>query len=216
MNPTSRNDSGATPQLRVEGNVEHPRKRQIIRAFRTVLINEGYAAASMRRVADECDMKLGNLQYYYPTRDDLVDAFILHWLNLEQSGRALLLTESNCSVDGIIHWVDNAFTHFTQRNFENTIATAEMIALAHHCERTRAHLNHWYQEELEYYSTMIQAALPESSKRDAERRASSMMALLEGLAIQFSLRTLEKEDQLAIARETLRISVLSLLSTKDS
>jgi AcrR family transcriptional regulator len=190
---------------------EHPRKRQIIQAFRAVLIAEGYAAASMRRVADECGMKLGNLQYYYPTRDDLVDAFILHWIRLEQAGRALLLTEANASVDGIVAWVDGAFTHFTQRNFENAIATTELMALAHHCERTRAHLSRWYQEELEYYAVMIRAALPRCSKRDAERRASTLMALLEGLAIQFSLRAPRGDEQVAQARETLRMGTLALL-----
>ncbi len=45
---------------------------QILRAAFGILIDEGYRAISMRRVAAACNMKLGNLTYYFPTREDLV------------------------------------------------------------------------------------------------------------------------------------------------
>lgn len=45
---------------------------QILRAALTLLVEEGYRAMSMRRVAAACDMKLGNLTYYFPTRESLV------------------------------------------------------------------------------------------------------------------------------------------------
>ncbi|HMT43459.1 MAG TPA: TetR/AcrR family transcriptional regulator [Chakrabartia sp.] len=44
----------------------------ILRAALGILIDEGYRAMSMRRIAAACDMKLGNLTYYFPTREDLV------------------------------------------------------------------------------------------------------------------------------------------------
>jgi AcrR family transcriptional regulator len=44
----------------------------ILRAALGILIEEGLRAMSMRRVAAACNMKLGNLTYYFPTREDLV------------------------------------------------------------------------------------------------------------------------------------------------
>jgi hypothetical protein len=44
----------------------------ILRTALHILIEEGYRAMSMRRVAAGCGMKLGNLTYHYPTREDLV------------------------------------------------------------------------------------------------------------------------------------------------
>ncbi len=44
----------------------------IVRTALHILIEEGYRAMSMRRVAVACGMKLGNLTYHYPTREDLV------------------------------------------------------------------------------------------------------------------------------------------------
>lgn len=45
---------------------------QILQAALGLLVDSGYRAMSMRRVAEACDMKLGNLTYYFPTKEDLV------------------------------------------------------------------------------------------------------------------------------------------------
>ena len=44
----------------------------ILRTALHILIEEGYRAMSMRRIAAACGMRLGNLTYHYPTREDLV------------------------------------------------------------------------------------------------------------------------------------------------
>ena len=44
----------------------------ILRAALSLLVEHGYRAMSMRRVAAACGMKLGNLTYYFPTKEDLV------------------------------------------------------------------------------------------------------------------------------------------------
>ena len=50
----------------------HRTREQILHAALVILVAEGYAAMTMRRVATACDMKLGNLTYHFPTREDLV------------------------------------------------------------------------------------------------------------------------------------------------
>ena len=44
----------------------------IVRTAHHILIEEGYRAMSMRRIAAACGMRLGNLTYHYPTREDLL------------------------------------------------------------------------------------------------------------------------------------------------
>ena len=44
----------------------------ILRAALNLLVEHGSRAMSMRRVAAACDMKLGNLTYYFATKEDLV------------------------------------------------------------------------------------------------------------------------------------------------
>lgn len=44
----------------------------ILRTALDILIEEGYRAMSMRRVASACGIKFGNLTYHYRSREDLV------------------------------------------------------------------------------------------------------------------------------------------------
>ncbi|MBS0475479.1 MAG: TetR/AcrR family transcriptional regulator [Proteobacteria bacterium] len=54
----------------------HETREEILRAALHLLVEQGYRAMSMRRVAAECGMKLGNLTYHFPTREDLVNALL--------------------------------------------------------------------------------------------------------------------------------------------
>lgn len=47
-------------------------REMILHAALGLLIEEGYPAMSMRRVAARCGIKFGNLTYHYRTREDLV------------------------------------------------------------------------------------------------------------------------------------------------
>ena len=50
----------------------HETREHILRTALSILIEEGYRAMSMRRVAAACGMKFGNLTYHYRSREDLV------------------------------------------------------------------------------------------------------------------------------------------------
>lgn len=52
------------------------RRAQIIGIARELLVTGGYEAFVMRDIAARADMKLGNLQYYFPTRDAALEAVI--------------------------------------------------------------------------------------------------------------------------------------------
>jgi AcrR family transcriptional regulator len=54
----------------------HETREQILQAALGLLVEEGYRAMSMRRVAAACGMKLGNLTYHFPTREDLIPALL--------------------------------------------------------------------------------------------------------------------------------------------
>lgn len=54
----------------------HETRELILHAALGILVEQGYRAMSMRRIAAACDMKLGNLTYHFPTREDLVRALL--------------------------------------------------------------------------------------------------------------------------------------------
>jgi AcrR family transcriptional regulator len=47
-------------------------REAILRTALAILIDEGWHAMSMRRIAVDCGIKFGNLTYHYRTREDLV------------------------------------------------------------------------------------------------------------------------------------------------
>jgi AcrR family transcriptional regulator len=52
------------------------RRQRILACARTLLVEDGYDCFIVREVAARVGVTLGNLQYYYPTRDDLLEAVI--------------------------------------------------------------------------------------------------------------------------------------------
>jgi AcrR family transcriptional regulator len=66
--------AGARTRLAKRPLGETPRR--IVHVARTVLMSRGYAQFSMRNVAAAAGMRLANVQYYFPTRNDLVHALM--------------------------------------------------------------------------------------------------------------------------------------------
>ena len=45
---------------------------EILEAALDILLDEGYRAITMRRIAKACDINVGNVTYYYPTKEALI------------------------------------------------------------------------------------------------------------------------------------------------
>ena len=56
-------------------------KIRILEAARTVLIEQGSGAFSMRKVAAEANLALGNVQYHYKTKTDLLTELLAWYLS---------------------------------------------------------------------------------------------------------------------------------------
>ena len=50
----------------------------ILLAAEALLVDEGYHNFSMRKVANRAELTLGNLQYYFPSKDSLIKAMLDH------------------------------------------------------------------------------------------------------------------------------------------
>jgi AcrR family transcriptional regulator len=51
-------------------------RTRILETAREILAIEGFERFVLREIAKRADMRLGNLQYYFPTRDDLLETVI--------------------------------------------------------------------------------------------------------------------------------------------
>lgn len=54
----------------------HETREQILSSALHLLVEEGYSALSMRRIAAVCGLKIGNLTYHFATREELIRALL--------------------------------------------------------------------------------------------------------------------------------------------
>lgn len=97
-------------------------KALILRTAETIMLEEGYAAVSVRRVAKSAGVSSTLLHYYYPTADDLLVA-----LYRGSSERDLEILERALAAEDPI-----AALWTYQVDSNRTVLAAEFLALANH------------------------------------------------------------------------------------
>ncbi|WP_375202645.1 TetR/AcrR family transcriptional regulator [Hyphococcus sp.] len=70
---------GARPTVQIgDGKTDRTRNTigKILKAAHTVFTQNGHAGLSLRKVADEAGIAVGNLTYHFPTKNSLIDAMM--------------------------------------------------------------------------------------------------------------------------------------------
>ena len=82
-------------------------KNRILQAARAVLIKQGSGGFSMRKVAAEAAMALGNVQYHYKTKADLLSGLMLWYVAENRHALLHAMNEVEAGKEGL-----RAFIHF--------------------------------------------------------------------------------------------------------
>ena len=131
-------------------------RRRLIEATTQIMHDEGYAAATSRRVAAKADVKQALVYYYFPTMDDL-------FLEVLRAGSEASLARLRDSLQddnpARTLWLINSDTR-------NTVLSTEFMALANHRKAIGA--------ELKNYAERV---------RDIESAAVTMMLRSQGVDI---------------------------------
>jgi len=138
MNPPYKRSGGRTGERKVPGmarrsspnTAESNARERLLEATARVMRDEGYAAATSRRVAAEAGVKQALVYYYFPTMDDL-------FVEVLRSGAdaALARIRTLLTADDPLHalWSINSDPRLT-------ILNTEFMALANHRKVIRAEL----------------------------------------------------------------------------
>jgi AcrR family transcriptional regulator len=158
------------------------RREEVLRTARDLLVDEGRAGFSMRRVAERAGMSLGNLQHYFPTQGALVEALLdsiltqsLH--GLEQArGRA----RARPGREALAALVDRLLRY--HRDPELCRLFFEIWSLASHDDGARRATARFYAR----YRAAIAAELAATCPRPKARRpdpSRALLALIEGSSL---------------------------------
>ena len=167
-------------QLTSKGNAT---RQGIISTARSILVKEGYECLVMREIAQRCGIKLGNLQYYFPTKEALLtsvieleadkDIFTIQ-ASLQQSDDREALRAVVAELLG--RWRGDSGTIFATLNL-----------LMQHNKGYRALYARIYQNFYTNIEQAIRCALPDLDPDECGVRARLLSALVDGAALQVGI-----------------------------
>ncbi|RKG98965.1 TetR/AcrR family transcriptional regulator [Corallococcus sp. CA053C] len=169
-----------------EGTAVHAKGTErvghILDAAMDVLVQDGYAGLSVRGVAQRAGVSLGNLQYYFPTKQDVVRALLARYLEqalkrvrerVEGGGREPAQRLRH-ALDAILE--DQDSPHACQ-------LFAELWALAARDAMVADALAVFYAGYRAGVVELLRELSPDLTPARRERRAALLVAFLEGLSL---------------------------------
>jgi AcrR family transcriptional regulator len=159
------------------------RRRAILEAASVVLSRDGRSSFSMRRVAQEVGISLGNLQHYFPTESTLIRALLEEILerSLQQFTKELPpATAPPRRTEDLGRAVDRLLA--IQRDPELSRLFFELWAIASRDDEARAAVSAFYRSYREAIEAQL-CAWGASQGRSASHRAALIVILLEGSSL---------------------------------
>jgi AcrR family transcriptional regulator len=152
---------------------------QILRAALHVLVEEGSRAFTLRRIAAECGMRVGNLSYYFPRKEDLVAELLESILAGYSEMTAELLGDVSdqpvARLERVIAlMLDDLRTKRTTHLFP------ELWALANHDEKVERLVQDFYARAQARLAVTVRAINPALSEADSLTVALLISATIEG------------------------------------
>jgi AcrR family transcriptional regulator len=189
------------------GEKGQARAREILRAARRILVEDGYPALTTRKVAEAAGIRQSNVQYYFPAKVDLVRALFedsareaLTGLQHRMGGRsrspkALIIG----SVDQFLAAHDLA---------EHQTFLRELWAMASHDPAVADVMRAFYQHWVDLVTSNVLAVNPQLDPRKAQRRALLIVALVDGLSLFHGASALDHPALVGIEREVREVVML--------
>ena len=177
------------------------RVQSILDAATAILIADGYAGFSARKVAARAGVRLGHLQYYFPTKQDVVRALLDRYLARATASVAERVAAAPTASGRLDALLDVVLAD--QRDAETSRFFWELWALAARDAAVADAMQAFYRG---YWLKVVAAMLdvePGLGRARAERRAALLVATLEGLSL-FRSRTASRELPLPLLERELR------------
>jgi len=153
------------------------KRQDILDAAAALLIDSGYHNFSMRKVADAAGIRVGNLQYYFPSKEKLVKAmldsalsrYLDDFFEIRQHG-----TPEEQFLTVINHVV------FDLNSKRTTVFFPEVWSLSNHEKGVTKAMDEMYENYRSVLTDIIGEVNPKLSLQQARRIALFITASLEG------------------------------------
>ncbi|MCC2956651.1 TetR/AcrR family transcriptional regulator [Massilia sp. IC2-477] len=185
------------------------RARDILLAARALLASEGYAGLSMRRVAQDAGMSLSNVQHYYGSKEQLLEALLLTIMDEFQAkmDRIAVAMAGRPQVERFLSTVDMFLDEITDPTMHAIFF--EIWALASRHPFASNLMARMMARERRAVYGLIRGLNPAIDDEAAMERAVLVAAQIQGLML-FRLDRHARPEQYASVRASLHNVLLSL------
>jgi AcrR family transcriptional regulator len=162
----------------------------VLATARAVLVEEGLERFVLRRIAARTPMALGNLQYYFPTREDLLEAVMRDEFERD---RAVLAAEL-ARRDGSSRWVAGVLAGLVDnwcRGGNHVFGAMKLLAA--HQPRFAALAGEIYGVFYDELGELLRAADPSAPAGEIAARSRLVTAVLDGTALQIQVATCDDD-----------------------
>ena len=195
------------PDDKVAGTKGQKRRQQIIDAAKQALIEGGANSLVLRDVADQIGITHGNLQYYFPTKNDLLIAIFDQAVEKYTESMKVAVSETSTRKGRLDAIIDAGIAELKA---PETALWRMMMSLADHNPDMASILK----KENDLYEQVVAEELelisPDLSLQRRRHIARIIHAILDGLGIQFSYEDAEGPEMRALASE-IKIALFAML-----
>ncbi len=192
---------------RSTGTKGQKRRRQIIDTARQVMISEGPNNLVLRDVAEKIGITHGNLQYYFPTKNDLLVALFDEELE-KYTGSLKAAVAATSTRQGRLDAIIDA--GIAELGKPETALWRAAMALVDHSPELAAILkkeNDLYEEVV---AEELKSISPHLSSQRRKHIARIIHAILDGLGIQFTYEDPTGPEMRALASE-IKVALFAVL-----
>ena len=186
----------------------------ILRTALKVLVEEGYGAMSMRRVASLAGLKFGNLTYHYPSRDELVAELLDSVIKAyECAFDNMIATSQFDPAEQLALYVRLAFAsmqHSNQARF-----APEIWALSNHEPNAALRMYSMYDRALRLVENILVVLRPELVSDQIKALAIYCLCSIEGFVVFVGADKPFQPWRPAMERLAIK-SVVDLVTTADA
>ncbi len=154
----------------------------ILEAAKDVLVEEGFAALSLREVAKRADMTVGNVGYYFPSKDSLLAALAEH---IFDRWDARLRRHAPPDLAGGLPTFVYSIRFMIEENKRPKTKSLllEMWAMANRSRAIRLMMDTFYGRMRGWIEAMLLDIDPAMSRHTCRLRAALVTAQIEGLML---------------------------------
>ena len=176
-------------------------QERILAAARNVLVKEGLDHLVMRDIATICGMKLGNLQYYFKSREDLLLAVIQRESQRDLDAIGAIVDLGEAPETNLRKLIGCLLTRWIKEDGAAIYATLSVMQL--HQAGFRALYNEIYSNHYASIENLILQNQPALKPAERQIRVQLLTALIDGALLQLAAgsdpKFLQRVQEQAIA-----------------